>query len=210
VSFWDSSEEASLARRDNWPPAHTKAFQTFVHNWSVVIVWDKDHTMVSPDNVLRPNLAKAMLDMWQRHPTWVHIILTENSYASVLEMFDMEPSIEPIFRMVLCRDNYFSKFAIRKYFRHLGHWWLWGKKVRREKTRRRERRVNDLFIGKKVVLIDDLQAGRVPNHSCCVPSKVWEGTASSPGELEWPNRLEENILAVLKRLYAYHPVPVEN
>ena len=207
--FGRSSQNSSLARSDKWPFAHTKAFQSYVNNWSVVIIWDKDHTMVSPDNVLRPYLKDAILEIQRKHPNWFHVILTENTYASVIEMFDLEPQIEPIFHMVLCRDNYFSTAAIRKYFRHIGHWWLWGKKIRREKTRRRERRVNDLFIGKKVVLIDDLQAGRVPNHSCCVPSKVWEGTASSPGELEWPQRLEENILAVLKRLYNYHPVPLD-
>jgi hypothetical protein len=174
----------------------------------VVVVWDKDHTMVNGENVLRPNLLGAITRMQSRYPSWVHVIMTENTYASALDMIDKAPQLEDAFRMILCYDNYFSRTAVRDYFRYMGHWWLWGRKVKRERVKRRERRVNDLFIGKKVVLIDDLQAGRIPNHSCVVPCKVWEGQASSPGELEWPDRLEGNILAVLKRLYNYNPIPI--
>lgn len=196
-----------LVRKPLQPLAHTKAFNAYIHNWDVVIVWDKDHTMVARDNVLRPNLSQAILKLKRDFPSWKHVILTENTYDSVMDMFDRHKEIEGVYSMVLARDNYFCRQAIRRYFFHIGHWWLWGRKVRREKTRRRERRVNDLFIGKKVVLIDDLQAGSVPNHSCVVPCKVWEGEESSPGELEWPLRLTENILSVLKRLYHHHPVP---
>lgn len=209
MSFF-SSRSTSEARNLKFPLPHTKAFNAYIQNWDVVIVWDKDHTMVGRDNVLRPNLSEAMLKIKSDYPFWKHVILTENTHDSVLEMFELQPEVESLFSMVLSRDNYFSRPAIRRYFWHLGHWWLWGRKVRREKTKRRERRVNDLFIGKKVVLIDDLQAGRVPNHSCVVPSKVWEGEANSPGEIEWPLRLEENILSVLKRLYHLHPVPVND
>jgi hypothetical protein len=202
-----SSPPTSEARNQSFPYPHTKDFNAYIQNWDVVIVWDKDHTMVGSDNVLRPNFSESIQKLKKDYPVWKHVILTENTYDSVIEMFDLHPEIESVFNMVLTRDNYFSRAAIRKYFFHLGYWWLWGKKVRREKTKRRERRVNDLFIGKKVVLIDDLQAGRVPNHSCVVPSKVWEGQASSPGEIEWPLRLEENILHILDRLYHHHPVP---
>lgn len=164
--------------------------------------------MVNDDNILRPNLLGAILRLHSRFPTWKHVILTENTFDSTCEMFEKCPRIEPVFDMVLCRENYFSRAAIRKYFVHNGHWWFWGRKIRREKTKRRERRVNDLFIGKNVVLIDDLHHGRIPNHSCCVHSKVWDGEAKSQSELDWPDKLEPKILDVLKRLYSAHPVPV--
>ncbi len=193
---------------DDWPTPHTKPFSSFIQDWSVVVVWDKDHTMVNSDNVLRPKLLDAILRMQSHFPSWTHVIMTENTYESALEMVNKAPELHETFRMILCYDNYFSKAAVRQYFRAIGHWWLWGRKVRRERIKRRERRVNDLFIGKKVVLIDDLQAGRIPNHSCVIPCKVWEGHASSPGELDWPDRIEDNILAILRQLYNYRPVPM--
>jgi|SaaInlStandDraft_1057018.scaffolds.fasta_scaffold06072_6 hypothetical protein len=200
----------SLARNQNFPLPHTKSFNTFTQTWGTVIVWDKDHTMVNEDNVLRPNLLGALLRLRSRFPSWTHVVLTENSFASTCEMFDHQPELEEVFSMVLCRDNYFSTKAVRRYFLQTGkYWWFFrSRKVKREKIRRRERRVNDLFVGKRVVLIDDLHHGRVPNHSCVVPSKVWQGEEVSPGELDWPNRLEGKILSVLKRLYNQHPVPV--
>jgi hypothetical protein len=187
--------------------AHTREFNAYTQHWDVVIIWDKDHTMVGPDNRLRPKLKDNFLELVKKYPDWKQIILTENTWDSTMEMFENEPSLQKHFDIVLCYDNYFSKQAVRKYLRHKGIWWPFGNRVRRERTHRRERRVNDIFLGKKVILIDDLHYGRVPLHSCCIPCKVWTGEAYSEEEYNWPDLIEDKILSILKRLYHYHPAP---
>jgi len=193
----------------NVPLPHTSAFNIHIQNWEVVIVWDKDHTMVGPDNRLRPKLYDNFIKMAKRFPDWKHAILTENTWDSTMDMFENAPELIPNFNIVMCYDNYFSKKAIRRHLLKKGFWWPWGNRIRREQTHRRERRVGDIFIGKKVVLIDDLHHGRVPLHSCCIPCKMWHGEATSEEEYNWPDLIEEQILSILKRLYRYHPVPLK-
>lgn len=189
----------------NVPFAHTREFNAYIQNWEVVIIWDKDHTMVGPDNCLRPKLKDNFIELTRKYPDWKHVILTENTWDSTMEMFELEPELKKYFSAVMCYDNYFSKQAVRKYLFNKGIWWPWGNKVRRERIQRRERRVNDIFLGKKAILIDDLHYGRVPLHSCCIPCKVWTGEAYSQEEYDWPDTIETEILSILKRLYRYHP-----
>lgn len=183
----------------------TEEFYNYVQTWTVVIVWDKDHTMVDHNNILRPKLENAILNLKAKYPTWKHVILTENNLDSIYEMFDHNPKLEPIFDLLLCDDNYFSRPAIRSYFIKKGYWWLWGRRIRKERARRKKRRVNDIFLSKKVVLIDDLRDGHVPEHSFCVTCKIWTGETSHEDEINWPNTLEKSILRVLKSLYHYSP-----
>ena len=188
-----------------FPIPFTNEFLEFIQNWNVVVVWDKDHTMVDSDNILRPKLKKNLLAMKKRYPRWKHVILTENVLDSVYEMFDICPEIEPVFEIILCYDNFFSRKAIRTFFRKKGSWWFWGRDFKKERTRRKNRRVNDIFLGKKVVLIDDLRNGRVPEHSFCVTCKLWTGEVTHEDEVNWPETLEDSILGVLRRLYHYEP-----
>ncbi|MBF0197811.1 MAG: hypothetical protein HQL32_08870 [Planctomycetes bacterium] len=188
------------------PIPMTQEFLGFIQNWRVVVVWDKDHTMVNYDNEFRPKLKENLLAMKKKFPRWRHVILTENTLESVYDMFDKEPGIEQIFDMILCDDNFFSRKAIRQYFIKKKMWFsLFGRTPKRERTKRKNRRVNDIFLGKKVVLIDDLRNGRVPEHSFCVTCKLWTGDVSHEDEINWPDTLEESILGVLKRLYHYEP-----
>ncbi len=186
--------------------AFTEAFYHFVETWDVVVVWDKDHTMVDHTNTLRPNLEEALLTMYKEFPSWKHVILTENNLASVEELFRLSPSIVKIFDMVLCDDNFFSRKVIRKWMRAKGVWWIWTSSVKKERAKRKKRRVNDIFIGKKVVLIDDLRDGRIPEHSYCITCKVWTGEATHIDEYDWPLTIQGSILRILKNLYHY-PVP---
>ena len=161
--------------------------------------------MVDPDNVLRPNLVQVILELHREFPRWRHVILTENIMDSIQEMFHKHTDIAPVFDMLLCDDNYFSREAIRAHFRKKGHWWLFGRKIRKERAKRKKRRVNDIFLGKKVILIDDLRDGTVPEHSFCVTCKLWTGVAANADEINWPFMLKDNILRILKKLYHYSP-----
>jgi hypothetical protein len=187
----------------DFPLPFTQDFNDYVQNWDVTIVWDKDHTMVDQDNVLRPNLEQCLLGFQKKYPEWKHVILTENILDSVEEMFEKHPKIRSVFEIVLCYDNYFSRAAVRSFFRNRGYWWPWGRKIRNERSRRKRRRVNDIFLGKKVVLIDDLRDGRVPEHSFCVTCKVWTNESSQKDEINWPLTIEDSILILLKNLYRY-------
>lgn len=185
------------------PMAFTTDFFSHIQTWDVVIVWDKDHTMVDPYNIIRPNLEAALLNIYHRYPTWKHVILTENSHESVSDMFEKCPSIRPIFEMILCDDNYFSRKVIRKYFKQKGFWWISGRRIRKERVRRKKRLVDEIFLGKKVVLIDDLRDGRIPEHSFCVFCKVWTGESTLQQDLDWPMTLRDSVLRVLRNLYHY-------
>jgi hypothetical protein len=187
----------------NYPLPFTRQFSDYIQNWDVTIVWDKDHTMVDPNNVLRPNLEECILEMTKKYPHWKHVILTENTLDSVEEMFEIQPRIRSVFEMILCYDNYFSRQAVRRYFRSKGQWWPWGRKIRKERSRRKRRRVNDIFLEKKVILIDDLRDGRIPEHSFCVTCKVWTGEGAIDDEITWPLTIEESILKLLRNLYRY-------
>lgn len=161
--------------------------------------------MVDQHNVLRPNLENVITDMVNKFPDWKHVLLTENTLDSIEEMFSNHESLRHVFKMLLCDDNYFSRNAVRKYLRTKGHWWPWGRKVRKERSRRKRRRVNDIFLSKKVILIDDLRDGRVPEHSFCVTCKVWTAESKQLDEINWPFTIEENVLKLLKNLYGYNP-----
>jgi hypothetical protein len=190
----------------DFPLPFSREFNDYVQNWDVTIVWDKDHTMVDQHNILRPNLEKCLLNFKEKYPDWKHVILTENTLDSVEEMFEEHPNIRELFEIVLCYDNYFSRTAVRQYFRSKGYWWPWGKRIRKERSRRKRRRVNDIFLGKKVILIDDLRDGRVPEHSFCVTCKVWTGESSHIDEINWPDTIEDSILKLLKNLYGYDKI----
>lgn len=201
-------DEKDLIREfSDIPVPMTEAFYNHVQNWDIVVVWDKDHTMVTPeDNTLRPNLSEAILAMKKRHPDWHHVILTENTMESVVEMFMMAPEVLSVFEMVLCADNFFSYKAIRRYRRSHGLWWPWGLEIRKESIRRKRRRVNDIFLRKKVVLVDDLRDGRVPEHTYVVRCKVWTGEVGHVDEINWPFTIENSIIRILKNLY-HHEEP---
>lgn len=161
--------------------------------------------MVDPENILRPNLEQVIHELHEEFPRWKHVILTENTMWSIQDMFFKHPKIAPVFDMLLCEDNYFSRDAIRGFFRRKGYWWPFGRKIRKERAKRKKRRVNDIFLGKKVILIDDLRDGTVPEHSFCVTCKLWTGVAANEDEINWPFKLKENIMRILKKLYHYSP-----
>ncbi len=190
----------------NPPLAATQEFMNYVQTWDVIIVWDKDHTMVDQANQLRPHLKEAILGLQKEFPHWRHVVLTENNMDSVRDMFNLCPTIRPIFDMVLCEDNYFSKKSIHKLYKQRGAWWVWDRQLRKERARRKKRRVNDLFLGKKVVLIDDLRDGRIPEHSFCILSRVWTGEPTNQDEIEWPKTIKGSILRLLRNLY-HHSEP---
>ncbi|MBF0245319.1 MAG: hypothetical protein HQL31_08615 [Planctomycetes bacterium] len=190
------------------PLPGTDEFLDFIQTWDVIIIWDKDHTMVDQHNIMRPHLEDVIVDLAAKYPDWKQVILTENNMASVKDMFSRYPRIEPVFDMLLTEDNYFSRKVIYRHLRQKGVcWWPWSKKIYRESIRRKRRRVHDLFLGKKVVLIDDLRGGRIPEHSYCVSCRIWTGEAEHEDELNWPMQLEPNILRILENIYRNKSLP---